>query len=536
MPFDDSTARRLDDDDAPLTLLVVGDTTVQSIALPPRGAVVLGRARDCEVAIADASVSRRHARLHVSPLRLEDLGSANGTRVGTRRVVEGSAIDLASGDSFTVGSVTVFVQRARLRVSGLEVRTDGYFEARLAAECVRASKFALRFAVVTLAVGERTAGLQAAVRAEVRGVDVVSMAPGGEARVLLLHATRDMAESFANRACARIGAGECEVGIAACPEDGVEPGKLMVAMRAGARPRLAGAPPCDGVELIAESTAGLELKARASRLAQTAFPLLFVGEEGTGKRVLAAWVHAKSKLGRRPLVRIACDTMLEAQLEAAIFGEDGGDSCRAIEAADGGAMLLERIDALPAALEARLAHVLEYGQTYRVGSTTPRRVRVRVLATARRRVDREMLRRLASVVVEVPPLRGRRDDIAPLARAFTASACVATGRPPMELSAGAIDVLRKHPWPGNVRALRIAIERAVASTAGPRIDEAALDLSPAAREASALRDEVETLERERIAAALETHGGNKSRAARALGIARNTLLTRIRTYGIDRPR
>ena len=140
---------------------------MQSIALPPRGAVVLGRARDCEVAIADASVSRRHARLHVSPLRLEDLGSANGTRVGSRRVVEGSAVDLASGDSFTVGSVTVFVQRARLRVSGLEVRTDGYFEARLAAECVRASKFALRFAVVTLAVGERTAGLEAAVRAEV---------------------------------------------------------------------------------------------------------------------------------------------------------------------------------------------------------------------------------------------------------------------------------------------------------------------------------------------------------------------------------
>src|SRR6202042_793817 len=83
MPFDDSTARRLDHDDgSPLALLVVGGATVQSIALPTRGAVLLGRARDCDVTIADGSVSRRHARLHVSPLRLEDLGSANGTRIG----------------------------------------------------------------------------------------------------------------------------------------------------------------------------------------------------------------------------------------------------------------------------------------------------------------------------------------------------------------------------------------------------------------------------------------------------------------------
>ena len=532
MPFDDSTARRLHDDGAPLALLVVGDATVQSIALPSRGAVVLGRARDCDVTIGDDSVSRRHARLHVAPLRLEDLGSANGTRVGTRAVASGDTVDVAPGDAFTLGSVTVFVQRARPRSSGIEVRTDGYFDARLATECARASKFALHFAVVILAAGDRASELEAAVRGETRGVDVVSIASRGEVRVLLLHATRSVAEAFADRVCARIDSGACEVGLATCPDDGVDPGRLLAATRAHARPRLSGAPRHEVRDPIAEDAVSVALKARIARLAENDLPVLFVGEEGTGKSTWAAWMHAQSKRARRPLVRVACDTMSEAQVESALFGEGDGERSGAIEAADGGALLLEHVDALPASLEARLAHVLEYAQTYRLRSTTPRRVRVRVLATARRRIDSEMLRRLASVVVEVPPLRARRDDVAPLARRFAEAACAALNRPVVELTEGALDTLRDHAWPGNTRALRIAIDRAIASTDAARLDAAALNLPSASREPSALHDDVDNLERERIAAALAAHGGNRSRAAKALGIARNTLLARLRVYRV----
>jgi DNA-binding NtrC family response regulator len=243
-------------------------------------------------------------------------------------------------------------------------------------------------------------------------------------------------------------------------------------------------------------------------------------------------MHAQSKRARRPLVRVACGTMSEAQLESALFGEGDGERGGALEAADGGALLLEHVDALPASLEARLAHVLEYAQTYRVRSTTPRRVRVRVLATARRRIDSEMLRRLASVVVEVPPLRARRADIEPLARVFAVASCATCGRGAIEITASALDALRDHAWPGNARALRIAMDRAVASAEGPRLDAAALDLPAASREPSALHDDVENLERERITAALAAHRGNRSRAARALGIARNTLLARLRAYGL----
>jgi two-component system response regulator AtoC len=532
MPFDDSTARRLDDDGAPLALLVVGDATVQSVALPARGAVVLGRARDCDVTIADESVSRRHARLHVAPLRLEDLGSANGTRVGDRTLKGGEAMDLAAGGAFALGSVTVFVQRARSHASGFEVRTDGYFEARLATECARAVKFALRFAVVVFAADGCASELDAAVRGETRGGDVVSITSRGEVRVLLLHATRGVADSFADRVCARVGAGACEIGVAACPDDGVDPGRLLAATRTHARTRICGALHGDTLDPVAEDAVSLALKARVSRLAANDLPVLFVGEEGTGKSTWAAWAHAQSKRARRPLIRVACETMSAAQLESALFGEGDGERSGAIEAADGGSLLLEHAEALPASLEARLAHVLEYAQTYRVRSTTPRRVRVRVLATARRRIDSEMLRRLASVVVEVPPLRARRDDIAPLARRFVAASCATFNRAAVELTPGALDTLRDHAWPGNARALRIAVDRAVASTDAPRLEAATLELPSASHEPSALHEDVQNLERERITSALAAHGGNRSRAARALGIARNTLLARLRAYGV----
>ena len=124
---------------------------MQSIALPARGAVVIGRARECEVSIGDSSVSRRHARLHVSPLQLEDLGSANGTRVGGRRLAKGEPAELAPGDAFTLGTVTLFVQRARSHTLGIEAGRRLF--RRAPRRRVRAGpKYALRFALVTLSV------------------------------------------------------------------------------------------------------------------------------------------------------------------------------------------------------------------------------------------------------------------------------------------------------------------------------------------------------------------------------------------------
>src|ERR1700677_4454202 len=103
MTFEDSTCKKRPEGAGSLALLIVGESTVQSVALPAMGAVAIGRARECDVPIGDPSVSRSHARLHLSPLRLEDLGSANGTRVGARRIARGEVVELAPGDTFTLG-------------------------------------------------------------------------------------------------------------------------------------------------------------------------------------------------------------------------------------------------------------------------------------------------------------------------------------------------------------------------------------------------------------------------------------------------
>jgi transcriptional regulator with AAA-type ATPase domain len=535
MTFEDTTDRQRLGDDAPLSLLVVGASTVESIRLPPRGAVVIGRAQDCDIRLADPSVSRRHARLHLAPLVVEDLGSANGTRVGARAVVEGQAAELATGEAFTLGEVTFFVQRARATV-GTHLRTDGHFDARLAAECARARRYALRFALITLSAEGAAGVLDAATRAALRPTDVVRVDPRGEAHVLLVHAGREAADALVERIAAHLPAAFCwDVGVAICPDDAVDAGALFEVARARARP-LATASTGAARDLVAEDPVSRALLGRLERLASTDLPVLLSGESGVGKRTLACWLRARSRRARGPFVQVRCGALPEAQLEAELFGLDGEDRPGALESADGGTLLVERVELLPPSCQERLAHALEYAQVYRVGSTVRRSVRVRLLATTTRApARRDPLRRLAPAVVDVPSLRERPADVEPLARRLAAAGAV--DRVSIDFTEEAIAALRAHDWPGNVRELRAVVERAALLAQGERIEAADLDLpAPAAGSVRALRDEVDDLERERIEAALAASGGNRSRAARALGIARNTLLVRLRGYGLTGPR
>jgi transcriptional regulator with AAA-type ATPase domain len=530
--FEDTTERQRPGDDAPLSLLVVGAATVESIRLPPRGAVVIGRAPDCDVRIADPSVSRRHARLHVAPLVVEDLGSANGTRVGARAVAHGQAVEIAAGEAFTLGEVTFFVQRSRA-TAGTHVRTDGHFDARLAAECVRAGRYALRFALITLSADGAAGVLDAATRAALRPMDVMRIDPRGEAHVLVVHAGREAADALVERIAAQVPATlRWDVGVAVCPDDAADPGALFEVARARARPL---ATPSAGAarDLIAEDPASRALLERLGRLASTDLPVLLSGEPGVGKRALACWLRAQSRRARGPFVQVRCGALPEAQLEAELFGLDGEDRPGALESADGGTLLIERVELLPPSCQERLAHALEYGQAYRVGSTVRRPVRVRLLATTTRApARRDPLRRLAPAVVDVAPLRERLADVEPLARRFAA-----VGEASFGFTDEAIAALRAHDWPGNVRELRAVVERAAVLARSERVEVTDLDLpAPAADAVRALRDDVDDLERERIEAALAASGGNRSRAARALGIARNTLLVRLRAYGLTGPR
>jgi len=313
----------------------------------------------------------------------------------------------------------------------------------------------------------------------------------------------------------------------------------------------------DGVPPVAEDPATRAVLDRVIRLAGSELPVLFTGEDGAGKGTFAAWLHAQSRCGHRALVRVSCQGATEAQLEVELFGIERGPDARpgALESADGGTILIEHLNALPTSFEPRLIHVLEFGQVYRHGSITPRHARVRFLATARRRPEgRDLVRRLAGAVVEVPPIRSRPGDIEPLARRFLAAArsrsnppasdagpvqrlrpdvaLPSTGRD-LDFTADALCALRAYDWPGNAGEVCQAVERGILSSNDGQIQVADLDLpARVAASGTALHDAVELLERQRIESALAASGGNRSRAARALGIARNTLLARLKTYGV----
>jgi two-component system, NtrC family, response regulator AtoC len=339
---------------------------------------------------------------------------------------------------------------------------------------------------------------------------------------------------------------------------------VLVVQEVGVQP-IAGAQaaprPADGrssaIEPIVRDEAMRQLYALAARVARGTIGILLAGETGTGKEVLCEYIHATSPRGRGPLIRVNCAALADSLVEGELFGHDKGAFTGAtgerkglIEAADRGTVFLDEVGELPAALQAKLLRVLEDRAVTRVGSTAPRPIDVRFVAATNRdlesdvdagRFRRDLYYRLAAVVLEIPPLRERPTEIEPLARAFVAAAAARLGVAALDLTDDAIAALRGHPWPGNVRELRNVVERAILVADGA-IDRVALRLAPAAAAApggaapAVLANELAELERKRILEALDTCGGNQTRAAELLGMPRRTLIKRLDEYGVPRPR
>jgi DNA-binding NtrC family response regulator len=298
----------------------------------------------------------------------------------------------------------------------------------------------------------------------------------------------------------------------------------------------------------------------AARIARGAISVLLCGETGTGKEVLCEHIHGSSARHRGPLVRINCAALTEQLVEAELFGHDKGAFTGAhaerpglIEAGDGGTVFLDEVGELSLALQAKLLRVLEQGTVTRLGSTTPRAVDVRFVAATNRdleadveagRFRRDLYFRLAGVVLAIPPLAERPDEIEALARSFAAAAAARLGRAAPSLDAGALDALRAHAWPGNVRELRNVIERAVLICDGAVLDTSALGLGRAASAAPSepapsgrdLPGELAGLEKQRILDALAACAGNQTRAAAEIGMPLRTFVKRLAAYGIARPR
>jgi DNA-binding NtrC family response regulator len=302
--------------------------------------------------------------------------------------------------------------------------------------------------------------------------------------------------------------------------------------------------------LVARSRAMRPVLEILERVAPSDAHVLITGEHGTGKEVIASHLHAASSRAGRPWVAVNVGGLSEGVFESELFGHVKGaftdakqDRLGRFEMADGGTLFLDEIANVPLAQQARLLRVLETGEVERVGSSRTRRVDVRIIsasnadlraAVAAGRFREDLLFRLNTVEIRLPPLRDRPEDIPALADHFLERFTARYGKALAGFEPGALEALLAHPWPGNVRELHHAIERAVLMARGGRITAQDLGL---ARTDGAARTALEHMtledaERYLIRQALDRAGGNVSEAARALGLSRSALYRRLQHHGL----
>jgi DNA-binding NtrC family response regulator len=448
--------------------------------LPASGKVTVGRSKTCDIVIDHPSVSREHAVFYGGdPAEVEDVGSTNGTLVGGTQVARGVRVAVERGQVVAVGAAVIVVR---------------------------------------------------------------SVLPTGKA--------------------------------------------------GPAAPRRRAVTTADAPRVIVADDSMRELHRIVDLVAKGELSVILLGETGTGKDVLADAIHRRSGRAGAPYVRLNCAALPDALLESELFGYERGAFTGAtqakqglIEVADGGTLFLDEIGDLPLAMQAKLLRVLENREITRVGGLKARSINLRIVCATNRDLAalvrsgafrQDLYFRLNGITLVIPPLRARRKEIVPLAREFIIDACRAAGRPPLAVSERALSALEEHPWPGNVRELRNAIDRAITLCTGDTIDvhhltppesvfenardgfvpvdratipvvasveapssSQALPPSPPDSSALGLHDEAKraarSLEKRRIAEAIERCGGNQTRAAQLLQISRRTLVARLTEYGFARP-
>ncbi len=308
-------------------------------------------------------------------------------------------------------------------------------------------------------------------------------------------------------------------------------------------------PDQDLPELIATDPSMAPVLQIMKRIAPSEANVLIMGEHGTGKDVAARWLHAASKRKDAPFVPVNMGGFSEGVFESELFGHVKGaftdaktDRVGFFEMADGGTLFLDEIANTSTAVQAKLLRVLETGELQRVGSSETRQVDVRVISATNAKLDQavrdgafreDLLYRLNTVEIRIPPLRDRQQDILPLARHFLERETQRYQRPGLRFSAEASASLKKHPWPGNVRELEHAVERAVLMTETDEIRTGDLGLRPSRTGSLPLEElKLDEVERTLIERALDRHDGNVSRAAETLGLSRSALYRRLERHDI----
>jgi DNA-binding NtrC family response regulator len=304
----------------------------------------------------------------------------------------------------------------------------------------------------------------------------------------------------------------------------------------------------------------------ATRVAASPINVLILGEPGVGKDVLANLIHQLSPRATKPFVAFNCAALSDTVLESELFGHERGAFTGAagakiglLESANGGTVFLDEIGDMPVAMQAKLLRAIENREVRPVGSVKPRTIDVRFISATNRDLAgaltrgefrRDLLDRLNTMTLDVPPLRERTDEIPALVMAFVATAAREMGLGALVVGREVIDLLLGYQWPGNIRELKNVIERAVALCEGPEILPEHLPLeriAPASPGAAAggasdapttlptLTDPAQHAERQKIIDALAACNGNQTRAADLIKMPRRTFVSKLDFYGLPRP-
>ncbi len=302
-------------------------------------------------------------------------------------------------------------------------------------------------------------------------------------------------------------------------------------------------------ELVARAASMQPVLDIVARVGPSDANVLITGENGSGKGTVARALHAASARSARPLVTVNAGGLSEGIFESELFGHVKGaftdakaDRVGRFELAEGGTLFLDEIANVPLNLQTKLLRVLETGEFERVGSSRTRRVNVRIVSATNAdlhqevgsgRFRQDLLFRLNTIEIRVPPLRDRREDIPLLAEHFLRQHAARYRKSLARFEPLALRALTEHPWPGNVRELDHAVERAVLMSQGSEVRATDLGLRPAGEGATRLDDmSLEEVEAFLIKKALARFDGNVSRAAEALGLSRSALYRRLQRYGL----
>jgi len=579
----------------PPALMIFHDGGAQVVPLAASARFVIGRGTEAFISIQDQALSRQHASIELvgHEVWIEDLKSLNGVYVNGSRIKRAS---LAPGDDVILGNVHLSLLTQANFVQGFEHHLR--FVQKLQEELKRSQAFGHQLALLLAQPANRKEARHInhwgpLVRQVLRPFDTIGFQGAGVIEILMPETSYQQAMYQAQR----VAAAGCPLrcGIAFYPGNPVEAPRLLeLAERALARAT-------DGSPIVADEgqacvaavephAAELELvPSRAmkqvlesiERVASTRIPVLIVGETGVGKEVVAQAIHRAGPRAERAMKFLNCGLISRDLAQSILFGHERGSFTGAVqlqrgvfEEADGSTLLLDEVGELSLEAQVALLRVLETGRITRLGSSRELEVDTRVISATHRNLESmceangfrwDLFYRLNSVTIEIPPLRARADELRPLCEYFVRRVSAQSGLPSRPIDPAVFEVLQRYSFPGNIRELRNAMERAVVVSRGKTIavadlpekivreldrrsDDSTTALRPLTQEeagiiheelaqqaepsaAPAVTDFRETqrgFERALLLRALDQAGWNKTDAARLLQMPLRTLMHRIR--------